>query len=186
MQKNIQLVLAFIVCVWTTNIACSQGAGKPNNSKAQNEQTDMETETNKQVIRNLYENILNKKRLDLLNTVIDDSYIGVRGEKGAEGFKQTIGPLIESFPDIQWKIEELLSEGNKVVVRWKWTGTFKNAFRGFEPNQKQFASEAIVIYKMSGNKAVEAWMQSDQLGFLMQAGVISRDVLSGGAGRKTN
>ena len=186
MQKKIQFVLALIICIAANNVACSQQPGKPNNSNAKNEQTDMETETNKQVIRNLYENILNKKRLDLLNTAIDDNYIGVRDEKGAEGFKQIITPLIASFPDIQWKIEELLSEGSKVVVRWKWTGTFKNAFMGYQPNQKQFTNEAIVIYEMSNKKAIRAWMQSDRLGFWLQAGVISADMLPGGAPRKTN
>ena len=177
MQKIIKLVLAFIIFLLSGKLTCSQEVNKNN--------IDMET-TNKQVIRNLYEVILNQKKLDLLNAVIDDNYSGVRGEKGAEGFRQTIGPLIAAFPDIQWKIEDLFAEGNKVIVRWKWTGTFKNAFRDFQPNQKQFTSEAIVIYEMANKKAMKAWMQSDQLGFLVQAGVVSPAVLAGGAGKKTN
>jgi len=136
--------------------------------------------TNKQIISNLYENVMNQRHLELLNNVIDSSYRGIRGEKGAEGFKQTVGPLIEAFPDIQWYIEDLIADGNKVVVRWRWTGTFQNAFRGIAANQKQFVNEAITIYEIANNKAVKAWMQSDQLGFLIQAGIIPQSLISGG------
>ncbi len=150
----------------------------------------METKTatpqeNKQVIRTLYEKILNQRHLEELSTVIDDSYTGVRGQKGAEGFKATVTGLITAFPDIQWHIEDLIAEDDKVTVRWKWTGTFQHPFRGIAPTQKTITNEAMVVYQLRKGKAIAAWIQSDQLGFLIEAGVISPSVIPGGTGQPT-
>jgi len=143
-------------------------------TKTEHETMDTEqTASNKDAIRKLYTELLNHRHLDQLGTVIDDNYAGIRGEKGPEGFKETVSSLISAFPDIQWSIEDLMADGNKVIVRWTWTGTFKHPFRGFSPTQQQLSNSAIGIYEFANGKAVQAWLQSDQLGFLMQIGVIS-------------
>jgi steroid delta-isomerase-like uncharacterized protein len=133
---------------------------------------------NKESIRNLYENILNNRHLEMLNELISENYVGVRGEKGAEGFRQTVGSLISGFPDIKWAIEDLLAEDDKVIVRWTWTGTHQNAFRGFPQTNRKLTNSAIVIYQFENNRIKAAWLQSDQLGFLTQIGVISPGMLT--------
>jgi predicted ester cyclase len=179
MRSAFQTLLVFVALSTISNQSFSQ-AKNLNNSKIKTETMNTASTTNKQLIRNLYEKVINQRHLELLNTVIDSSYTGIRGKKGVEGFKQTVGTLIEAFPDIQWHIEDLIADGNKVVVRWRWTGTFHNSFRGIAANQKQFANEAITIYEVVNNKAVKAWMQSDQLGFLIQAGIIPQSLIPGG------
>jgi predicted ester cyclase len=175
---NIYFAAAFTFTVMLNNPSYSQET-KPYASKKNTETMAKETVMNKEIIRNLYENIMNGRHLDQLGAAIDENYTGIRGDKGPEGFKQVIEPLIAAFPDIQWHIEDLLADDNKVIVRWKWNGTFKNPFRGISPNQKQFTNEAIVIYELANGKALKAWIQSDQLGFLTQAEVISPSILPG-------
>lgn len=178
MRQSHSLLIAgaFVVLAGTLH---AQGK-ETNNLKTNTAKMETQKLTdNKQLIRNLYENILNQRHLELLNSVIDDKYVGARGEKGPDGLKQTVGPLIAAFPDIQWQVEELLAEGNKVVVRWKWTGTFQNSFRGVAPNQKKMTNEAIAVYEFENDKVVRSWIQSDQLGFLVQADVIPTSLIPG-------
>jgi predicted ester cyclase len=87
--------------------------------------------------------------------------------------------VIQAFPDIQWTIEDLISEDNKVVVRWSWQGTHTGTFREFiPPSQNTVTHQAINIYKFSGAKITKAWMQSDRLGFLQQLDLIPEDLRS--------
>jgi predicted ester cyclase len=137
-----------------------------------------QTTKNKETIRNLYENILNNGKLDQIGEIISEEYIGVRGEKGPVGFAQTVESLRIGFPDIKWTIEDLIAENDKVIVRWSWKGTNKGSFRGFPISNKAVDDNAIAIYQFSGQKVIRAWIQSDRLGFLIQIGIVSADVLT--------
>ena len=131
---------------------------------------------NKAVIRNLYEGILNTGKLELLKEIISEEYTDVRGEKGAEAFVETVNSVRIGFPDIKWTVEDLMAEGNKVIVRWSWKGTNKGSFRGLPASNKDVVDNAIAIYEFSGDKIIKAWIQSDKLSVLQQIGIIPQDI----------
>lgn len=133
--------------------------------------------TNKEIIRNLYENILNNRKIELLNDVISPDYVGIGDAKGVAGFSSTVMSVIAGFPDIKWRIEDIASEGDKVIVRWRWNGTNTAAFRGIPASNKKVTDNAIVIYQLKDGKVTNAWLQGDRLGFLMQIGLIPQDLI---------
>lgn len=135
--------------------------------------TIQSNEQNKATVRKLYEDILNTGKLELANQIIAEEYTGVRGEKGATGFAETIHSVRLAFPDIKWTVEDLIAEDDKVVIRWSWKGTNLGSFGGFQASNKMVTYHAITIYELNGGKIIKAWMQSDRLGFLEQIGVIS-------------
>lgn len=132
-------------------------------------------EANKAAVRRLYLDILSTGQLERLDEVIAPDYAGVRGERGPTGFAATITPVRAAFPDIQWTIDDLVAEGDRVVVRWSWRGTHRGQFQAFAPTQKVVTQQAIVIYSFREGKMTQAWMQSDRLGFLQQMGAVPLD-----------
>src|SRR6476660_5948489 len=118
--------------------------------------------TNKEIIRNLYENILNNRKIELLDGIISPDYVGIGGIKGVNGFSSAVLSVIEGFPDIKWTIEDIFSEGDKVVVRWHWNGTNTNSFRGIPPSNKSVTDNANVIYQLKDYKIINAWIQGDR------------------------
>lgn len=80
--------------------------------------------------------------------------------------------LFAAFPDIWYTVEELLAEGDKVVVRWTARGTHKGEFQGIPATSKSAAVQGISINRFAGSKIVEQWSQFDQLGMLQQLGII--------------
>jgi steroid delta-isomerase-like uncharacterized protein len=134
-------------------------------------------DSNKATIRKLFEVILNTRKLELLDQVVADEFRGPHEMKGAAGFAATVKPVIAAFPDIKWTIEDIIAEGDKVVVRWSWKGTNENSFDGFPASNKAVTHHAIHIFQFSGGKIINAWMQSDRLGFYQQIGVISQDAI---------
>lgn len=134
---------------------------------------------NKKTIRFLYENILNNRKYELLNHVISPDYAGIGNtkEKGVESFKSTVQAVINAFPDIRWNILDMMADGDKVIVRWTWTAKNTQPFRSIPASDKTVTDNAIVIYQLRDSKVVNAWIQGDRLGVLMQMGLIPEDLI---------
>jgi predicted ester cyclase len=130
------------------------------------------TEKNKEVIRKLYEQSMNKRNMELLSEFIADDYIGINGTRGAIGFKESLVALINSFPDAKWNIEELIADGDKVMVRQKFSGTHTAKFQYIEATGKAVSSDGMVIYELKNGKIIRSLVQTDRLGFLQQLEVL--------------
>jgi predicted ester cyclase len=86
--------------------------------------------------------------------------------------KQFVGALCDAFPDLHFTIDDIVAEGDKVVVRYTWTGTHKGGFMGIPPTNKKVTMWEIQMAKVVGGKIVEVWSRSDNLGIMQQLGVI--------------
>lgn len=133
-------------------------------------------QSNKEVIRKLFEECLNKKDLGLLRELISENYINAQGEKGAAGFERPVGELIQAFPDIQWKLDELISDRDKVVVSWRWEGTHRKSFSHFPATGEKITNEGMAIYTVDQGKITGSKVYTDRLGFLQEIGALSRDL----------
>ena len=134
------------------------------------------TEQNKKTIAAIYD-CLNRRSFDELKQYIAEGYTGPGGHKGPDNFIAPVRPVITAFPDVQWTVADLLAEGDKVTVRWHWKGTFEAPFNNIAPTHQVITNDAIAIYQLRDGKAVNVWMQTDRLGFLLQLGVVSPDVV---------
>ncbi len=158
-------------------LAAGNTYAQSSNHKAQKWEQHMNAETkNKAVVRHMYEDILNTGRLELLNEVISDRYTGNAGEKGPEGAAKSVGAVLKAFPDVKWKIEDILADGDKVVVRWTWEGTHTGNFQDYPITGNKVYNNAFVIYQLADGKIVNAKMLTDRLGFLQQIGVAPKEL----------
>jgi predicted ester cyclase len=103
----------------------------------------------------------------------------VRGERGPAGFERVIAGLRRGVPDIRFTLEDLVADGDRVAVRWSWRGTHRGPFAGFEPTGKTLENKAIAIYRVENGKIVQAWLESDRLGFLQQVGAVDPSLGAG-------
>ena len=136
----------------------------------------MSTEENKASVRRFSEEVFNKKKL----AAIDDFYApnlidhslpaGVPG--GIEGQRQGIAMLLTAFPDLHLMVEDIIAEGDKIVVRMTFRGTHQGAFVGIPPTGKQVTVTEIAILRIANGKAIEQWTNVDELGLMQQLGVI--------------
>ena len=67
---------------------------------------------------------------------------------GAEGYMSVVALMRASFPDVQWKLEDMVADEKTVAVCWLCSGTFTgNApFAGIEPNGRSFATTVMNFY----------------------------------------
>ena len=90
--------------------------------------------------------------------------------RGPAGYLAIIGMMREGFPDIQWTLEEMVAESDKVAARFTMRGTHQGTFFGVPPTGKKIAVQAMNIYRLSNGKFVEERGQPDMLGLLQQIG----------------
>ena len=77
--------------------------------------------------------------------------------KGIEGANSSITSHRKSFPDWNEEIVDMISEGDKVVTRFKSTGTQLGAFNGLDPTGKKVTIYETAIYRLANGKIVEQW-----------------------------
>jgi predicted ester cyclase len=98
-----------------------------------------------------------------------------RGSKpGIEGVKATIAILHESFSDFELTIIKLTADGDTVWALNRARGVNTGSVMGFPPTGKSFEIDVIDVARFEGGKIVEHWGVPDQLGMLIQLGLMQR------------
>jgi predicted ester cyclase len=92
---------------------------------------------------------------------------------GLEGLKQAFPIFYNATPDGYHIIDDLIAEGDKVVVRITACGTHTTGdLFNIPPTGKQLTMTGIAIYRIASGKSVERWSEQDKLGIMQQLGVI--------------
>ena len=105
------------------------------------------------------------------NAVDHDPY-NPHGSQGADGLKKQIAMYREAFPDLRMTIEDVIAEGDKVVVRWTAVGTHEGEVMGIPASGKTSTVTGIGIDRFEDGKIVEGWTNWDTLGMLQQIGAL--------------
>ena len=93
---------------------------------------------------------------------------------GPEGAKQILVQLGTTFPDLKIKVEDILQDGNKVVVRSTITGTQQGPLIGFPAKNRSMSIQAIDIHEFKDEKIVRTWHTEDWMTGLHQLGVFEK------------
>jgi steroid delta-isomerase-like uncharacterized protein len=94
------------------------------------------------------------------------------GDTNFEQWKQHRASLYTAFPDLNWTIEDMIAEGDKIVVRFRASGTQKGTFQGLPPTERPINITGVAIYRIASGKFAEDWAFMDTLGVMRQLGVI--------------
>src|SRR5580704_5514416 len=109
----------------------------------------MTMESNK-LLMNRFTDFINTASEDLATKLISPNaifYVPDRSEplKGPGGYLTIIAMMRAGFPDIQWTLEELIAEGDKVAARFAMRGTHRGNFMGVPPTEKPITVQALNI-----------------------------------------
>src|SRR5688572_11922492 len=90
--------------------------------------------------------------------------------RGSGAVKEDVLAFRQAFPDVQIEVEDVFTDaaGERVAVRWRLTGTHEAAFQGIPATQREVSMRGMDILRIEGDKIVERWGSSDELGLLQQ------------------
>lgn len=122
------------------------------------------------------EEVLNKGNMQVVDELIAPNFVEhdpFPGQApGVEGLKQAMVALRQAFPDLHVTVDEMLSDGDKVVIRSTMKGTHKGTFMNIPATGKQISVEGIDIVRISNGRAVEHWGVTDNLTMMQQLGLV--------------
>ncbi len=131
---------------------------------------------NKKTLHRFYDEVLNQGNIDLIDELATSDYIEHdplpgQGEQ-LQGLKDRVNAILKGLSP-KFTIEDVVAEGDKIVVRWTNSGTNNGEFMGMPPTGKSFTIAGIDILRFENGKMAEHWHVVDQLGMLMQLGIVS-------------
>jgi steroid delta-isomerase-like uncharacterized protein len=91
---------------------------------------------------------------------------------GAQLAKEVFARLLHAYPDLHITIEDLIEEGDKVVVRNTVTGTHQGDYMGLPPTGKPVTYSEIFIFRFANGRIAESWGVVDVLSQMKQLGAI--------------
>ena len=123
-------------------------------------------DANRDVVKKYHE-VWSNGQVNELNKILATDFVchfidGIEW-KGIEGANSSITSHRKSFPDWNEEIVDMISEGDKVVTRFKSTGTQLGAFNGLNPTGKKVTIYETAIYRIESGKIAEQWGFPDAL-----------------------
>lgn len=127
------------------------------------------------IVRGFIEEVLNQGHIDATDKFFWDDMVEqvpFPGQgPGLEGLKDVLRDMRAAFPDMHWRIEEQLSDADRVLTRFEWTGTHRGAFLGVPATGRAVCVWGMVIDRIQAGRIKESRIIMDTFGLMMQLGV---------------
>jgi predicted ester cyclase len=135
------------------------------------------TEENKALIRRFIADVWNRGNLASVEELVAQDAMAGGRVVGPDAVRAAIARQAEAFPDGSNTIEDLVAEGDRVVLRGTFRGTHTGTlqhpvFGQIAPTGKQLTISGTSIFRLAAGKIVERWQLSDDFGYGQQLGVL--------------
>lgn len=137
----------------------------------------------KDLVRRHFEEIWNQRNLDACNELMAEAYVEHASApfsetspgrvNGPQAMRQTVGWLLDQFPDLTMTIEALVSDGDLVAARVCSEGTNLGKLNGvMPPSGNRFKARQSHWFRVEDGKLAEHWATRDDLTAMIQLGVV--------------
>jgi predicted ester cyclase len=120
-------------------------------------------EENKAMLRRLVEAI---NRADM--NVVDELF----APEVAGQAKQNFTAFRSAFPDWREKVVDMVAEDDKVIGRFKCSGTHRGEMMGIAPTGRRMQVDEVYFLRVENGKFVEFWGLEDNLTRMRQLGLL--------------
>lgn len=132
-------------------------------------------ESNKALFRRYFDEGTNQGNLDVVEDLFAPDYkhhdpVNPDVIVGNEGVRRHISTLRGAFPDITFHIEDMVASGDKIVIRWTANVTHTGDYFGIPATGKSAVISGMNTWQVRDGKAVEGWVNRDDVGLAQQLG----------------
>jgi predicted ester cyclase len=143
-------------------------------------------EQNLAIARQVFANVCNSNDLESAHQAIDKYFSeDFKVNRTPPGIIPTIAgtkrwkvKVMEAFPDYHTQIEDEFADGDRVVIRWRSSGTHLGEFQGIAPTGRKITVTGITISRYADGQIAESWVGFDTQDLMRQLGVVvDQDIL---------
>ena len=136
------------------------------------------SEGSKQIFQRYFDEAANGGNLDLLDEIFAADYLHHDPANpdpavgGAEGVEDHLASLMGAFPDLKFEVDDMVAKGEEIVVRWTARAPTPATTSGCPPTGKPIEITGMNTWNTRDGKAIEGWVNRDDMLLLQQLGVI--------------
>jgi predicted SnoaL-like aldol condensation-catalyzing enzyme len=141
------------------------------------EASRMDTERNKKVVRDFYEEVFHKHNLSAVSRFMHDDYIqhNPDADQGSRGFIRFHEGFFSAAPDFRATIIQMVAEGDLVYVYNRITGTHTGeGFLDHKPTGNKIEFDAVDMFRLREGKLCEHWDVADTRALFTQVGALKK------------
>ena len=132
-------------------------------------------ESNVKTVRDLTERVFNQHDADRIGEFFAKNgkwHGGVLGTvEGTEGMAGLFRGVFSAIPDLHVAEQEVIAQGDTVVVRVVVEGTHRGNLLGIPATEKHLRWDGVDLYRLANGKVTDDWAGDDWLAIMVQAGV---------------
>lgn len=133
----------------------------------------MTTEANnKELVIQLFEEVVDRENFDLADQILAPGFASYFPSSAPpmsrEDVKGFIKAIHASFPDMHHQVDEVITAGDRVIVRYTARGTHLGLYRGLQPTGKRVTVTNISIYRIQDGRVIEEYAEGDFAGLMDQ------------------
>ena len=131
-------------------------------------------EQNKAIAKRAFEELLSRGRFELAEELYAKDFVnhGIHRDATLEEDQTALKGWHQAFPDVVIAPENLIAEGDLVVVYWIARGTNTGTGNGLPATGKKAELAGITIWRIVDGKIKEEWSAFDQLSMMQQLGLL--------------
>ena len=118
-------------------------------------------ERHKEIARYISQKVVNEKNYAPIEEYLTDTYVyhGLGGMTAQTpmGFMEAIKGFHLAIPDLKSEIIDMVAEGDRLVLRFNFTGTHEGDFLGFPASGAKLKFEGMIMRRFENEKVAEDW-----------------------------
>jgi steroid delta-isomerase-like uncharacterized protein len=141
----------------------------------------MNLESNKLVVGRFFEEFWNQRKPEVADEIFAVNCVthqlrsgsdDIAAPRGPEAMKPHLAEWTAAFPDLQFTVEQMIAEGDRVVSYCISLGTHLGYWHGMPPTGKAIIMRMIVVHRIVDGLISEDWVLVDFLGVFQQLGLV--------------
>ena len=130
----------------------------------------MSVEENKKSLYRCFDEVWNKGDLSVIPEVISQDFV-MGDVKGVDGFEQAVKSTLATTPDFHTTIDEVIGEGDTLMVRITNSGHYTGKFGDIDISNKEYSLPVMLINRYKDGKCYESITSANIIPYMQQLGI---------------
>jgi steroid delta-isomerase-like uncharacterized protein len=130
-------------------------------------------EDNARAVSRYFDEVMNQGKLETIDEIMSPNFAFFiptlpDAVRGPDGMKRFVSGLHASFPDINFRVEYQVADGNRIATRYSMTGTHRAEFLGIPASNNAATDVGTTLFHFLDGRILRIWVAEDSLGLVRQ------------------
>jgi steroid delta-isomerase-like uncharacterized protein len=106
----------------------------------------------------------NSHRVEAFDALLTSDCVLVRDgaeARGRDAVKLVLAPLYRAIPDLEYRIDDAITSGDKTAIRWEGHGTLRGEYLGIRPTGTTVSYGGITFFELRGDRIARIWVSTN-------------------------